>query len=120
MVVGFRSTRRIGGESVAEPAQRKASGLGDAHDVPPSGNGMAKSVYTAARIECRAIGSREDDAGRADGGADGSGRDDAHAYGASGLIAGTRDHGSAGGEPTLCSALCRDFRANVGGFVERG
>ena len=51
---------------------------------------MAEGVQAALRIERRAIGSGEDDAGGADGGADGAG-DDAHAGGAGRLVAGPGD-----------------------------
>ncbi len=64
-------------ESVAEPAKRKPSGLRDAHNVPAAGNGVTKGVQAAARVERGTIRGGENDAGSADGGADGSSANDA-------------------------------------------
>ena len=81
---------------------------------------MAKRVNATAGIERRTIRGGENDAGSANGGANGSGRDDAHADGAGGLIACSRDDRSAGSEPRFGRAPFRNFCTEVGRLVDRG
>ncbi len=69
-IVGFAGAAGIYCKSVAEPTQREAGGLGDAHDVPAPGNGMAKRVNAAKRIKSGAIRGRKNNARSADSGAD--------------------------------------------------
>ena len=52
-------------------------------------------MEAAERIADRLIGGGENDAGGADGGADGAGLENSHANGARALIAGTRNDGCA-------------------------
>ena len=49
---------------------------------------MAEGVQPALRIECRTVGSGEDDTGGTDGGAHGTWNYDAHTRGSGGLVAG--------------------------------
>src|SRR4029077_19285508 len=70
LVVGFAGATGIYCKSVAEPTQREAGGLGDAHDVPAPRNGVAKRVNAAKRIKSGAIRGRKNNARSADSGAD--------------------------------------------------
>ena len=70
LVIGFAGAAGIYCKSVAEPAQREAGCLGDAHDVPAPGNGVAKRVNAAKRIESGAIRGRKNNARSADSSAD--------------------------------------------------
>src|SRR5437660_9463266 len=47
LIVGFAGAAGVCGKGVAEPAQGKAGGLRDAHDVPASGDGVAKRMDAA-------------------------------------------------------------------------
>src|SRR5690606_1687720 len=82
---------RPGTELISEPAQGQACRLGDARDMPAAGNGVAKRVQASLRVERGAVGSSEDHAGGADGGAHRSGTYYAHSRGSSCLIAGSGD-----------------------------
>jgi len=118
LVVGFANAAGICSEGIAEPAQGEASGLRDAHNVPASRDGVAKRVDAAMRIERGAIGGGKNDAGSADGGADGSSRDDAHAGSSGGLIACASDNGSADAETCFRGALAGNFPADSGRLVK--
>src|SRR6266571_5460796 len=117
-VVGFSRAARIHCECVAEPAQREPRGLRYAHDVPASGNRVAESVHATLGIERGTIRGGKDDAGGADGGADGSGCDDAHAGGASGLVACASHNRSADFQTSFRSASGRKFSADLGRFEQ--
>ena len=107
------SNDRAHSERIAKPAQRKSGGLGDAHHVPASGNGVAKRMEPAARIERRAIGCSEDHAGSSDGRADYTCANDAHSDSSGGLVASTgnnrRAYFQAGRRRTLDVKLAADL-----------
>src|ERR1700731_1460368 len=72
-------------KAIAEPAQRQSGRLGYAHDVPSSGDGVAKGVNPPLAIERRSISGAEDYARCADGRAHGAGTNDSRADGSGGL-----------------------------------
>src|SRR6267154_2026607 len=86
--------------------------------MPPAGNGVAEGVDAAARIERRPISRGKNDAGSADGGADRSGHDDAHAGGTGGLVACASNDGSAGTQTRFRGALAGNFAADIGRLVQ--
>ena len=90
----------------------------DAHDVPPSGDGVAKRVDAAMRIERGAIGGGKNDAGSADGGADGTSRDDAHAGGSGGLVASAGNDGRTNAQTGFGGSFVGDLPADSGRFVK--
>src|SRR5467141_3685897 len=120
LVVGFADAARVCRKSVAEPAQREAGGLRDAHDVPASGDGVAEGVDATAGIERWAIGGGKNDAGRANRGADRSSGDDAHAGGASGLVTCARYNRSTNAKSCFRSPFAGNLSADTRRFVERG
>src|SRR5581483_5868149 len=87
VVGGERAVGVAGREGVAEVAEREAGAVGDAHDVPDAGRGVAEGVEAAFGVECGSGGGGEDNAGGADGRGDGAGREDAHADRACALVA---------------------------------
>ena len=104
LLVGGGLVLRAGADDVAEPAQREACGLGHSHNVPAAGHGVAEGVETAEGIADGRIGGGEDDAGGADGGADGAGLENSHADRACALIAGAGNDGRAGDETVAAAA----------------
>src|SRR2546429_130785 len=113
LVVGFADAARVCRKSVAEPAQREAGGLRDAHDVPASGDGVAEGVDAATGIERWTIGGRKNHAGGANGGADRSSGDDAHASGAGGLVTCTRYNWSTSAQSCFRSPFAGNFPADT-------
>ena len=94
-VVRISTLRVIGSKLIAKPSQRQAGSLSDAHDVPAIGNGVAKGVDAALRIDDWTRSRGKNHAGGANGGAHRAGPHDAHADGASRLIASAGDNGDA-------------------------
>ena len=92
---GERVVRFVGRELVAEPLKREAGALGDAHDVPFVGDGVAEGVDAAVGVVCGLIEMDEDDAGGAEGVAGDAGFDDAVADGGTGLVASASGDGGA-------------------------
>src|SRR5438093_1616685 len=119
LVVSFLSAAGICCKGIAKPAQREAGGLRDTHDVPASRDGVAKRVDAAARIKCGAISGGKNDAGSANRSADRSGRDDAHARGAGGLVACTGHNGRANAQTCFRGSFAGNFRAHGRRFVEQ-
>ena len=100
--------------------RREAGAVGDAHDVPEAGGGVAEGVEAAEGVHGGRVGGGEDDAAGADGGGDGAGLDDAHADGAGTLIAGAGGYGSACGEAGGGGSGGADAGADFGAFEEAG
>ncbi len=98
LVVGFEDAARVCHEGVTKPTQGESCGLGNAHNVPATRDGVAKGVDAAARVERRTIRCGKNDAGSTDGGADRSSRHDAHSGGPGRLVACTCNDGSAGAQ----------------------
>jgi len=118
LVVSFANAAGICCEGIAEPAQGEPGRLCNAHDVPASRDGVAKSVDPAMRIERGTIGGGKNDSRRADGGTDGSGRDDAHAGGSGGLVTGTGDDRRTNAQTGFGGSFIGDFPADSGRLVE--
>lgn len=87
-----------GEERFLEPAQAEAGALGNAHDVPEAGNGVAEGMQAALRVFGGLGSGCEDNTGGADGGGDRAGLENAHADGSCALIAGAGGYGRAGFE----------------------
>src|SRR5438876_1706704 len=119
LVVSFLSAAGICCKGIAKAAQREAGGLRDTHDVPASRDGVAKRVDAAARIKCGAISGGKNDAGSANRSADRSGRDDAHARGAGGLVACTGHNGRANAQTCFRGSFAGNFRAHGRRFAEQ-
>ena len=81
-------------EVVAEPAQREARRLRDAHDVPAARHGAAEGVHAALRVDARLARMREDDAARADCREGPPVKDDARADSCRCVVTGTADNDS--------------------------
>ena len=79
---------------------------------------MAEGVNSALRIKRGPIRGGKDNAGGADGGADGSGCDDAHAGGTSGLVTCASHNRSADFQTSFRSASGRKFCADLGRFEQ--
>ncbi len=109
-----------GGEGVAEVAEAEARAVGDSHDVPAAGSGVAEGVEAAEAVLGGGVGGGEDDSAGADGGGDGAGGEDAHADGSGALISGSGSYGRACGEAGGSGSGVGDAGADLGAFEEAG
>ena len=107
-----------GEEGVLEVAEAEACAVGDAHDVPDAGGGVAEGVEAALGVERRCGCGGEDYAGGADGGGDRAGSEDAHADGTGALVACASGYGGVDAQAGGGSACGRDVGADFGAFEE--
>src|SRR5467141_999393 len=120
LIVGFADSAGICREGITKPAQREPGGLRYAHDVPASGNGMTEGVDATAGIERGPIGGGKNDAGGANGGANRSSGDDAHAGPAGGLVTCTSYYRSTNAQSCFRSPFRGNLPADTRRFVEGG
>ena len=88
--------------------------------MPASGDGVAEGVDATAEIERGAIGGGKNDTRGANGGADRSSGDDAHAGGAGGLVTRTRHYRSTTAQSCFRSPFAGNLSADARRFVEGG
>jgi hypothetical protein len=108
----------VGREGVAEVAEAEAGAVGDSHDVPAIGCGVAEGVEAAEAVFDGGVGGGEDYSAGADGGGDGAGGEDSHTDGSGALIACSGGYGSAFGEAGGCGSGGADAGADLGTLKE--
>src|SRR6185437_2275849 len=118
LFIGGGLTLCAGTDDITKPAQRQACRLGNSHNVPAAGHGVAEGVKSAERVTDGRIGGGKNDAGGADGGADGTGLENSHADCACALVAGTGDNGRASDEAGRGSGGFVDLGADLGGLKQ--
>jgi hypothetical protein len=100
-------------EAVTKPAQRQSRGLRYTHHMPAPGNGMAKGMQPASRIQNRSIGCCEHDPGCSDGCTHHSRPDNSHSNRACRLVTGSSHDGRSVLKTSLFRTAGRNFSAHL-------
>ena len=109
-----------GEKGIAEPVKAETGGLGYAHHVPETGNGMTEGVEAAFGVFGGVGSGGEYHAGGADGGGDRPGLQDAHADSARALVARSGHDGRSCGQAGESSRFLADAGADFRRFIDGG